>query len=216
MVGYPAGCKDRIPHLFFGMALQEYNRKRNFDKTREPRGAVSKSARRRFVVQEHHASRLHFDFRLEIAGVLKSWAVPKGPSMDPRDKRLAVQVEDHPVSYINFTGEIAEGNYGAGQVRIWDKGTFEPVEPFDPLEQLDAGKLSFILHGKKLRGEFTLVKMANRAKQWLLLKKEDAESKAGWKLETVLNDAVPRAEGKKKLAPSRKMTVKPLVTRARG
>src|SRR5581483_4094417 len=126
--------------------------------------------------------------------VLKSWAVPKGPSMDPRDKRLAVEVEDHPVSYIDFEGEIAEGNYGAGQVRIWDNGTYELVEPFDPLEQLASGKLSFILHGKKLRGEFTLVKLANRDKQWLLIKKDDAAAKSGWKLETVLkDDAKPRS-----------------------
>lgn len=108
--------------------------------------------------------------------------------MDPRDKRLAVQVEDHPVSYIDFEGEIAEGNYGAGEVRVWDNGTFALVEPFDPEEQLDAGKLSFVLHGKKLRGEFTLVKMANRDKQWLLIKKEDEYSKPGWKLETILKD----------------------------
>ncbi|HZQ10395.1 MAG TPA: non-homologous end-joining DNA ligase [Anaerolineae bacterium] len=176
------------------MALEEYKRKRNFERTREPRGKVEKSKRHRFVVQEHHASRLHFDFRLEMAGVLKSWAVPKGPSMDPRDKRLAVEVEDHPVSYIDFEGEIAEGNYGAGQVRIWDNGTYELVEPFDPLEQLDSGKLSFILHGKKLRGEFTLVKLANRDKQWLLIKKDDAAAKSGWKLETVLkDDAKPRS-----------------------
>lgn len=133
--------------------------------------------------------------------MLKSWAVPKGPSLDPRDKRLAVQVEDHPVSYIDFEGKIAEGNYGAGEVRIWDNGTFGLVEPFDPLEQLDSGKLSFVLHGKKLRGEFTLVKMANRDKQWLLIKKEDAAAKPGWKLETILDDdPTPRPTRKKILA----------------
>src|SRR5581483_5965631 len=126
--------------------------------------------------------------------VLKSWAVPKGPSMDPRDKRLAVEVEDHPVSYIDFEGEIAEGNYGAGQVRIWDNGTYELVEPFDPLEQLASGKLSFILHGKKLRGEFTLVRMANRDKQWLLIKKDDADAQKGWTLETILE---PKTTGQR-------------------
>lgn len=170
------------------MSLETYQKKRHFADTSEPRGRLAKTTRQRFVVHEHHASRLHFDFRLEIARVLKSWAVPKGPSLDPRDKRLAVQVEDHPVSYIDFEGEIAEGNYGAGEVRVWDNGTFELVEPFDPEEQLDAGKLSFVLHGKKLRGEFTLVKMANRDKQWLLIKKEDEYSKPGWKLETILKD----------------------------
>jgi bifunctional non-homologous end joining protein LigD len=149
---------------------------------------MARSTSHRFVVHEHHASRLHFDFRLEMGGVLKSWAVPKGPSLDPRDKRLAVQVPDHPVSYINFEGEIAEGSYGAGPVRVWDNGTFEPVEPFDPLEQLESGKLSFILHGKKLRGEFTLVKI-NRPQQWLLIKKDDAAAKAGWNIETVLDPA---------------------------
>ncbi len=189
------------------MALEEYKRKRNFARTREPRGKVEKTKRHRFVVQEHHASRLHFDFRLEMAGVLKSWAVPKGPSMEPRDKRLAVEVEDHPVSYIDFEGEIAEGNYGAGQVRIWDNGTYDLVEPFDPLEQLDSGKLSFVLHGKKLRGEFTLVKLANRDKQWLLIKKADADAKPGWKLETVLkDDAKPRSTRTRKRTTRTKRT----------
>lgn len=185
-----------MPHLLL-MPLTEYNRKRDFARTREPHGTLAKRSRRRFVVHEHHASRLHFDFRLEIAGVLKSWAVPKGPSQDPRDKRLAVQVKDHPVSYIDFVGEIAEGNYGAGQVRIWDHGTFELVEPFDAVEQLDSGKLSFVLHGKQLCGEFTLVKMANRNNQWLLLKKDDADAKRGWKLKTVLESEPARAGRKK-------------------
>lgn len=190
------------------MALEEYKRKRNFARTREPRGAVNKSARHRFVVQEHHASRLHFDFRLEMAGVLKSWAVPKGPSLDPRDKRLAVEVEDHPVSYINFEGEIAQGNYGAGQVRVWDIGTYSLVEPFDPLEQLDSGKLRFVLHGKKLHGEFTLARMGQSdergkgraggrpGKQWLLIKSNDKFAKEN-------NELVPILRGKTRTRPNR-------------
>lgn len=168
------------------MALEEYNHKRNFTRTREPRGETLKSPRQRFVVQEHHASRLHFDFRLEMAGVLKSWAVPKGPSMDPRDKRLAVEVEDHPVSYIGFEGRIAKGNYGAGEVRVWDNGTYTLIEPLPPLAQLAAGKFGFMLQGKQLCGEFTLVRMAEQPKQWLLIKKSDGDAKAGWKLKTIL------------------------------
>ncbi len=186
--------------LFLDVALKESQRKQNFSKPREPRGAPAKNARRRFVVHEHHASRLHFDFRLEMAGVLKSWAVPKGPSLDPRDKRLAVAVPDHSVRYIDFEGEIAEGAYGAGQVRVWDNGTYDLVEPFDPLEQLDAGKLSFVLHGKTLRGEFTLVKLANRDKQWLLIKKDDGDAKRGWRIETILKDAENARPARKKKA----------------
>lgn len=144
----------------------------------------SKIHKGRFVVHEHHASRLHFDLRLEVAGVLKSWAVPKGPSLDPGQKRLAVAVPDHAVSYINFEGRIAEGKYGAGEVVIWDNGRYESAG--DAVAGLKAGRLSFRLEGKKLRGEFNLVRMGGRDKEWLLIKGRDEFADAEWKLETVL------------------------------
>ena len=140
--------------------------------------------RKRFVIHEHHASRLHFDLRLEIAGVLKSWAVPKGPSLDPADKRLAVAVPDHSLGYIDFTGRINEGSYGAGEVRIWDNGKYETES--DPEKQLREGKLVFTFFGKKLRGEFELVRMAKQKKNWLLIKANDDFADPGWELKTVL------------------------------
>ena len=129
-----------------------------------------------FVVHEHHASRLHYDFRLEIDGVLKSWAVPKGPSMNPADKRLAVMVEDHPLEYGAFEGVIPAGHYGAGPVAIWDAGTFEMPEGSNASAQLREGSLKFSLHGKRLKGGFALVKMKGprtTGKEWLLMKKAD-------------------------------------------
>jgi bifunctional non-homologous end joining protein LigD len=125
----------------------------------------------RFVVHEHHATHLHWDFRLEFAGVLKSWAVPKGASMNPADKRLAIQVEDHDLDYGSFAGTIPEGHYGAGEVLIWDEGSYEPVG--DMAEGLAAGAISFRLHGRKLTGEFSLVRLKkDTAKEWLLIKKK--------------------------------------------
>jgi bifunctional non-homologous end joining protein LigD len=125
----------------------------------------------RFVVHEHHATHLHWDFRLEFGGVLKSWAVPKGPSMNPADKRLAIQVEDHDLDYGSFAGTIPAGHYGAGEVLIWDEGSYEPVG--DMAEGLAAGAISFRLHGGKLTGEFSLVRLKKgTAKEWLLIKKK--------------------------------------------
>jgi len=140
--------------------------------------------RKRFVIHEHHATRLHFDLRLEVGGVLKSWAVPKGVSMNPAEKRLAVAVPDHSLGYIGFEGTLAEGTYGAGEVRIWDKGEFETVG--DAAEQLRKGKLIFKFHGAKLCGEFHLVKMWNQEKNWLIIKSKDEYADKDWKLETVL------------------------------
>lgn len=161
--------------------LATYRKKRDFSATPEPSGARAKRARaksRRFVVQLHRASHLHYDFRLEAGGTLKSWAVPKGPSLDPRDKRLAMQVEDHPLDYAGFEGRIPEGNYGAGEVIVWDRGWYEPVGRDDPAQQIAKGHLTFILHGEKLRGEFALIRMKggdrNRdGKSWLLVKADD-------------------------------------------
>ncbi len=164
------------------MALKDYQQKRKFDETSEPKGKTKKSKNQLiFVIQRHAASRLHYDFRLEMEGVLKSWAVPKGPSLDPKDKRLAMMVEDHPYDYKDFEGNIPEGNYGAGQVEVWDSGTYEPLEENTKLsdekqllKELHAGSLKFILHGKKLKGEFALVKMKNSEDNaWLLIKHKD-------------------------------------------
>jgi DNA ligase D-like protein (predicted polymerase)/DNA ligase D-like protein (predicted 3'-phosphoesterase) len=165
------------------MGLEAYHRKRNFKKTPEPEGQVARRGRRRFVVQEHHASSLHFDFRLEMGGVLKSWSAPKGPTLDPRVKRLAVMTEDHPVEYLKFEGRIPEGQYGAGEQLIWDAGDYELKNGEDPLRQLKEGKLSFNLRGDKLRGAFNLIRMKGRDGQWLLIKSDDEFAQPGWTLE---------------------------------
>src|SRR5205823_358350 len=165
------------------MALEEYKRKRSFDHTPEPPPKLDPKKGFRFVVQKHRASHLHYDFRLEMEGVLKSWAVPKGPSLDPADKRLAMHVEDHPVSYFHFEGVIPPGNYGAGTVMVWDTGTWEPLG--DPSEMLRKGDLKFRLRGKKLNGEFALVHMRSRrtgskGNEWLLIKKRDQYAQQGF------------------------------------
>ena len=142
----------------------------------------------RFVIHEHEARRHHFDFRLEIGGALKSWAVPKGPSMDPSEKRLAVQVPDHPLSYGDFEGVIPEGQYGAGPVVIWDRGTFQASSD-DPEGDLERGKLSFTLRGRKLKGGFTLVRFKRREAEWLLIKQSDGFAERGWKISSALTPA---------------------------
>ncbi|WP_405382052.1 DNA ligase D [Maribacter sp. LLG6340-A2] len=162
------------------MSLNKYNEKRNFNNTPEPKGeSVASSHTQRFVIQRHQASHLHYDLRLEIDGSLKSWAIPKGPSMNPSDKRLAVRTEDHPIPYLNFHGTIPKGNYGAGKMIIWDEGLFE-IDTEETgktlLEQLTVGNLKLIFYGKKIAGRFALVRTTRKAsnEQWLLIKKKDA------------------------------------------
>ena len=164
------------------MALTAYNKKRNFKETSEPGGELKKSSSKLiFVVQRHKASRLHYDFRLELDGVLKSWAVPKGPSMNPKDKRLAMMVEDHPYDYKDFAGVIPKGNYGAGIVEIWDSGTYNDIENSSEKVAeknlragLKSGDFKIQLFGKKLKGEFVLVKLKGKDdNSWLLIKHRD-------------------------------------------
>jgi bifunctional non-homologous end joining protein LigD len=182
------------------MALEEYKRKRRFEETPEPPPKIEKQSRHRFVVQRHAATRLHHDFRLEMEGVLKSWAVPKGPSLDPADKRLAMQVEDHPVSYYDFEGTIPEGNYGGGTVMVWDAGTWEPLSPVpihgeyvpgtdkEAAAMLAKGDLKFRLKGKRLKGDFALVHIkarrpGSKGNEWLLIKKKDDHVVAGFNMD---------------------------------
>ena len=165
------------------MALKEYKKKRSFTDTPEPKGGKPDQQSLRFVVQKHAASHLHYDFRLEMDGVLKSWAVPKGPSLNPADKRLAMQVEDHPFDYKDFEGIIPNGNYGAGTVMVWDEGTYEPLAQTDATKtaeekilrkELREGSLKFRLNGTKLKGEFALVRTKGRDdRSWLLIKHRD-------------------------------------------
>jgi bifunctional non-homologous end joining protein LigD len=180
--------------------LEEYKRKRRFQETPEPPPKLEKKSGHRFVVQKHRATRLHYDFRLEMEGVLKSWAVPKGPSLDPADKRLAMQVEDHPVSYFDFEGTIPEGNYGAGTVMVWDVGTWEPLSPqpvngkyvpgteAEATAMLTKGDLKIRLHGQKLNGDFAMIHIKGRrpgskGTEWLLIKKHDEYAVPGYDIE---------------------------------
>src|SRR5262245_25079105 len=171
-------------------SLAEYDRKRDFARTPEPSGRTLPHApkrrrgRLRFVVQKHRASHLHYDFRLEADGVLKSWAIPKGPTLDPAERRLAMQTEDHPYEYRDFEGVIPEGNYGAGEVIVWDRGTYSPIDGVSAAESIDHGKIKFVLHGKKLNGTFTLVRMRGRSpddRAWLLIKDKDDAAERGWR-----------------------------------
>lgn len=203
------------------MGLEIYHKKRDFRRTPEPRGKVSKVNRHRFVVQEHHASMLHFDFRLEMGGVLKSWSIRKGPSLDPAEKRLAVTTEDHPVEYLKFEGHIPEGNYGAGEHMVWDVGVYELLNGDDPLKQLEAGRLKFRLDGKKLRGEFNLFRLGGRDNQWLLVKGQDEFAEPGWRLELLMKDdrweaatkKSAKGDGAKRVKKSKRAGVKIVRTR---
>jgi len=165
--------------------LKRYREKRDFSRTREPAGAPVKSGKKlSYVIQKHAARRVHYDFRLEWKGALMSWAVPKGPSENPNDKRLAVHVEDHPVEYGSFEGTIPEGEYGAGTVMVWDRGWWKPHE--NPDTAMEKGKLGFELHGKRLKGNWALVRLRRRSKKdkdnWLLIKEKDGVAKTEGKL----------------------------------
>jgi bifunctional non-homologous end joining protein LigD len=188
------------------MPLQEYRAKRDFRKTPEPSGRAARGhAGPVFVVQEHHASRLHYDFRLEADGVLKSWAVPKQPSLDPAVKRLAVHVEDHPLDYADFEGTIPEGEYGAGEVKIWDRGTYDNLladkpQPQTVAEGIEAGRVEVALHGKCLRGNFALVRMRRGRggkENWLLIKMKDAHARPEG------DGKAPAARGRRTAAPAK-------------
>ncbi|MDF2690167.1 MAG: ligD [Gammaproteobacteria bacterium] len=156
------------------MSLKDYHKKRHFEQTSEPKGKQHKASGSSYIIQKHAASHLHYDFRLELDGVLKSWAIPKGPSYNPHEKHLAVEVEDHPIEYAQFEGTIPEGQYGGGTVMLWDEGTWEPIK--EPHEAYKKGLLKFKLHGKKLKGLWSLVRFKQndgKKNNWLLIKMED-------------------------------------------
>src|SRR5205823_7489947 len=186
--------------------LERYREMRDFTITSEPRGrraAPKKAKALRYYIQRHAATRLHYDFRLELAGVLKSWAVPKGPSLDPADKRLAMQTEDHPLEYGEFEGVIPEKQYGAGEVLLWDKGVWIPEDP-DPLAALRKGRLHFRLEGKKLHGSWILTRTRGNEDKpaWLLIKRNDEEARQGYEItaerpESVKGQPKPAKYGKK-------------------
>ncbi|HEX4923951.1 MAG TPA: DNA polymerase ligase N-terminal domain-containing protein, partial [Bdellovibrionales bacterium] len=179
----PRRAQARPPRRKDGltMGLELYHKKRNFRKTPEPRGRLNRTERNSFVIQKHHASHLHYDFRLEMEGVLRSWAVPKGPSLDPSVKRLAMEVEDHPLDYARFEGNIPENQYGAGDVIVWDRGEWI-CEEDDPTEAYRNGKISFELRGEKLAGRWVLirnsrVKSTGPKTPWFLIKRADEDAR---------------------------------------
>ena len=157
--------------------IATYNKKRDFSKTAEPKGTTGRAKGDSFVVQKHEASRLHWDFRLEMGGVLKSWAVPKGPSIDPDDKRLAVRTEDHPLDYGSFEGAIPEGEYGGGTVMLWDRGRWIPEAGKDPTKTIEEGHLHFTLEGERMKGEWVMFRLKGRpgekGEPWMLKKVND-------------------------------------------
>lgn len=163
------------------MTLKRYHEKRNLGETEEPKSGDKSLGELHFVIQKHAASHLHYDLRLECRGVLLSWAVPKGPSLNPSEKRLAIHVEDHPLDYQYFEGTIPKGHYGAGTVEIWDKGTYTTPDATEPKEiekyiklGLKKGHFSVVFHGERLKGEFSFIKLKETENEWLLIKKEDA------------------------------------------
>lgn len=169
------------------MGLAEYKRKRDFKKTPEPApGPIRAHSELSYLVQKHDATRLHYDFRLELDGVLLSWTVTKGPSLNPEDKRLAVRTEDHPISYGTFEGTIPKGQYGGGTVMLWDQGRWEPKG--NPREGLNKGHLSFTLHGSRLKGGWHLIRMRGEARRenWLLIKENDEEADTSAEAENFL------------------------------
>ncbi|MGH3592870.1 MAG: DNA polymerase ligase N-terminal domain-containing protein, partial [Pseudonocardiaceae bacterium] len=163
--------------------LQAYRAKRDFSVTAEPAGTAAPAGQSRFVVQRHRARRLHYDLRLEVAGVLVSWAVPKGPTLDPKARQLAVHVEDHPLEYFDFEGIIPKGEYGGGDVIVWDWGTWQAAETDDPARAIERGELHFDLQGEKLAGRFVLIRRGEGRpgkEQWLLIHKNDDHARPGW------------------------------------
>jgi bifunctional non-homologous end joining protein LigD len=189
--------------------LEQYEKKRNFKITNEPKAVLRarKFKALKFVVQEHHASHLHYDFRLEIDGVLKSWAIPKGPSLDPKVRRLAIEVEDHPLDYAKFEGRIPDHQYGAGQVYIWDAGKWVPET--DPEKSYADGHIAFELVGKRLKGRWVLLRSKN--KQWLLIKRSDEYATTGQSVDTFTAKREPQQ--KKSSKAKQKKSLK--ATRAR-
>jgi bifunctional non-homologous end joining protein LigD len=206
------------------MPLETYRKKRKFAETPEPAGRVRRRGRERsFVVQKHDASRLHYDFRLAIGGVLTSWAVPKGPSMNPADKRLAVRTEDHPLEYADFEGVIPAGQYGAGTVMVWDRGGYEPQGGVAPERQLAGGRIDARLEGTKLRGGFTLIATGKRSAghqegvRWLLIKHRDEYADPSWNIESpALDRSVLTGRTLAEVARGRSARARPIPRRQRG